>query len=148
VARFGQADKLLRSLCSLASIILQAIAGRLAQLVRARASHARGQRFESSSAHHINNTNHLSRYSVKDPLPGIAVRGIRGAVARGRSGLLAFRPMPFPPTDETVKTWKGFEDRLAGLNPKELNPPYFLRSSFASPATSADIQKAPKLLGT
>src|SRR5437868_5433554 len=26
--------------------------GRLAQLVRARASHARGQRFESSSAHH------------------------------------------------------------------------------------------------
>ena len=27
--------------------------GRLAQLVRARASHARGQRFESSSAHHV-----------------------------------------------------------------------------------------------
>jgi hypothetical protein len=31
--------------------------GRLAQLVRARASHARGHRFESCSAHHLNYTN-------------------------------------------------------------------------------------------
>jgi hypothetical protein len=34
--------------------------GRLAQLVRARASHARGRRFESSSAHHLNHTSTIT----------------------------------------------------------------------------------------